>query len=364
MQILEQLNLSLRDFAGMCGGAANGAAPSTVRRVLMGEASEHVRRRTLPMVGNAIRRRLAEIGSDPTPQMTPFLPQEDVMERRTILTRQQQQHFGLTRDPFSDPPQSREEAWFSPDLEALYARIKSAATGQGFLAVCGAPGAGKSELRKRLVSDAKKSAGALVLVWPEYRDMRSVTVGMIYAAILRQFSQPVPQDLDLRERRLCALLEARASEGVSIALCYEEAHELDDRVLRVQKRFHELGDGGYERWLGVLLFGQERLAARLEDFRFSEVAQRIEIASVPALTAATAWSYVQRRMTTAGVSAEAIIDKSLVTGLAQTHRTPLALGNACNRALTEAWAVGEKKATAAVMRAATGPQILQKGVSA
>ncbi len=111
--------------------------------------------------------------------------------------------------------------------------------------------------------------------------MRSVTVGMIYAAILRQFSQPVPQDLDLRERRLCALLEAKASEGVSIALCYEEAHELDDRVLRVQKRFHELGDGGYERWLGVILFGQERLAARLEDFRFSEVAQRIEIASVP-----------------------------------------------------------------------------------
>ncbi len=133
MEVLEQLNMSLRDFAGLCGGAANGAAPSTVRRVLIGQASEPVRRKVAPLVGAAIRRRLAEIGSDPTPLLKQFLPEETHMEKRTILTRVQCQHFGFTRDPFSEPPQSREEAARArANCGSVWCRIPRKAPGRSF----------------------------------------------------------------------------------------------------------------------------------------------------------------------------------------------------------------------------------------
>ncbi len=352
----KEVGMTVRSFAAFCGGP-RVLPHSTLWKAMNGQTSTVIAEKVKPLVREGLRKRLLAMGFDASEAETRAdnllqasagetveAATENIMpEKRSTLTPAQARHFGFRFDPFVLPPQNREESWTSPDLDALFSRVKNAASRQGFIAVTGVPGGGKTELRKRLIHEAKKSNGNLMLVWPEYADMRRVTVGVIYASILRTFGQDVPRDLDLRERRLHALLEAKSNDGVSVALCYEDAHELDDRVLRVQKRFHELGDGGYERWLGVVMFGQPALAARLDDYRFSEVAQRVEVSPMPDLNPATAWSYVEHRCSIAGVAASDVFEKNVVERLVGTHKTPLALGNACARLLIETWQIGERK---------------------
>jgi type II secretory pathway predicted ATPase ExeA len=151
------------------------------------------------------------------------------------------------------------------------------------------------------------------------------------------------------QQQLERLLENFSDQGKSVALGFDEAHHLSDDTLSALKNFYELGSRGYERYLGVVLFAQPRFMNRMEDYRFREIAERLEIAEMPPITK-FAWDYVSHRVELAGGNAEKIFDREAVRRLAVKNPRPLGLGNLCNAALVDAFNAQEKKVLAAFIR--------------
>lgn len=353
----DAVGLSVREFSKLCGGAAAGAAPSTLQSVWIGDATERTAEKVKPLIAQGLRKALSIKGfkgkSLEVEIQTIFTgmagatvtPDEDnqMAEKFATLSPAQQRKFGFRFDPFAARPVRREDVWTNKDLDEIETQAIYAVKNQHMLGIVGVPGTGKTEMRKRLVDLSRKSGGKMHILFPEARDMRGVRTGAIMSGILRHFEEHVPLDLVARDERLVKLFARLSDNNETVALCFDDAHQLDDRVLINLKRFLEMSDGGYTYYLSVLLFGQPPLEARLADFRFSEIMQRVEMRRLPELTGATGWEYVNWRCRLAGVNAADVIEQAVVEKLVNDRRckTPLALGNACTALLIDAWATGE-----------------------
>lgn len=348
----KRYELSARRLSKMCGGSAAGLSKSSVHRMLRGIAGVSFAEKARPLIvqgvtqflkdhraGNfQIRAELKAIfEGELEPMTTP----------RRILPFEAQRYFGLRCDPFSlnADPRNPEEAFTSKDLDRLAAQIEDAIRHQGFLCVIGEVGAGKSLLKARIIESADKSKGKLNLLWPKFAEMGRVTSGAIVNFVLESFNQQPKRRLVSAQRQLEELLENFSDQGKYVAIAFDEAHHLNDQTLSALKNFYELGVRGYEHYLGVVLFAQPRFFSRMEDYRFREIAERLEIVEMPELSK-NAWEYVSHRIRLAGGDAAKIFEPEAVRRLAKRSPRPLALGNLCNAAMVDAWRAQEPKVLA------------------
>lgn len=273
---------------------------------------------------------------------------------RTTLPTEAQEFFKLRRDPFTvEEPRRLAEVFVTPQLTRLAEQVEDAINYQGFLVVLGEIGSGKSLLKRRVVETAEKSGGRMRLFFPEFFNMDRVHSGSIVTYLLRKLDQPVPSDLVMRADKLKQALAVLSEQGVHIALTFDECHQLHDRLLTALKNFWELGSGGYDRFLGVVLWGQPQFEGRLREYRFREICERIEMLNMPSFDKC-AWDYISHRVRLAGGDADKLFDreavKLIVKQFGKQGPTPLALGNLCNAALLKAYSATERKVVAALIK--------------
>jgi type II secretory pathway predicted ATPase ExeA len=122
--------------------------------------------------------------------------------------------------------------------------------------------------------------------------MSRLTAAGIVACVLEELGVKPRRALVLAQKQLEQHLAALAQNNITVALCFDECHHLNDTLLTALKNFYELGTGGFERYLGLILFGQPRFAARLELPRFREIAERLVCLGLPAFSARDIENYL------------------------------------------------------------------------
>lgn len=357
-QFKNEAGLSFRQLANLCGGPAAGANQTVLRKLCTGAADPKTVNRLRPLLLKGVeecafisRQRRDELLKSLAAELSaaPTEEEEDIMNGRTILQLPAIQHFDLRRDPFG-PVRSAEDVFLTPALRTILTHVNDAIEYREFRAVIGPVGAGKTVLRQ-LLQDmvVNQTNGSTVLVWPTTTDMRHLSVKSIETAIYDEFGEDIPSNSTRRHKRLVQILDRERHNKVRVTLCFDEAHDLTDRTLLKLKDFYEMGYG-FNRYLGVLMFGQPPLLTRLKsDLRFREIFERMDISQVEGFSAENAWQFVAHRISRAGGNVDGLIDREVVVRLALSNPTPLSLGNACNAAMMKAWQLGEPRVTMAMM---------------
>lgn len=279
------------------------------------------------------------------------------IETRRVLTREVLEFFGLERDPFA-APRKPDEVFMTVAMDEALSRIDEAVNWQGFAAILAPVGAGKTVLKKRFVG-ANQSA---LIIEPRFADMSRVTAAGIVTFLLDSLGVKPRRTLVLAQRQLEEKLGELTAEGKTVAIFFDECHQLSDSTLTALKNFYELGSGGFERYLGLVLFGQPRFRARLAYPQFREIAERLDISDLPPLSPSEtvqylnhslklaypqrlqlhAPSHTKSALATAGGGAPAIFEEGAVRLIAARASTPLAIGNLAVGAMIEAYRKGER----------------------
>lgn len=357
----EYHGLSLRDLARW-----TGISRSSVERLLKGSHSAAQLAEAKPALLDGLTALLQTGDFDATQihhSLSLIFPSEVLTlmnTNRTLLPRHVQQHFGLNRDPFAADPQRRNEVFTNKKLDQIADQVMDAILYQGFMAVIGEIGSGKTLLKKRVVEEAAHNTTPIKLVFPFFFEMERVTSRSIAGLLLEQLGQSVPYDSIRRANRLQEALGNMYTEGQRVALVIDECHHLNSRTLTALKNFWEMGSGGFTRYLGLVLFGQPQFEGRLREPKYRELFERIEIVNMPALGKA-AFDYVAHRCRVAGAKPEELFDAAVITELSKQTTTPQGLGNLCNQALLKTFNLGQSKATLELLRLkATGgePELL------
>lgn len=233
--------------------------------------------------------------------------------------------------------------------------------------------------------------------------MSRLTAAGIVAYVLEELGVKPRRALVLAQKQLEQRLAELAQNNVSVALCFDECHHLNDTLLTALKNFYELGTGGFERYLGLILFGQPQFAARLELPRFREIAERLACLELPAFSVETAENYLvhclagprsqgQSPKSEEGSKSEIqdhpgspparevvgansansvnsansansvnLFPPEAVRLIAARASTPLGIANAAAAALLEAYKKGERCVLARFVGESTGPRALRVG---
>lgn len=256
---------------------------------------------------------------------------QPMINQRIELTNAELKFFNLSADPFSRPPQSREEVFVSPEFREIIDRVIDAVHYQGFIAVTGPIGAGKSTLRA-LIEDQIENNHNLRLVWPEFFDMAGVTTRAIAESILMEFNSNVPRSNVRMGNAVKSLLSNLYKDGKRIAIAFDEVHRLNDSALSSLKNFLEMNSGGFQRYLGVIMFGQPIFESRLRDPRFQELVERIVPIRMPEFQN-SAHGYLEHRLKIIGADVNGLFDREALDLICNQAQTPLQLGNIANEAL-------------------------------
>lgn len=253
--------------------------------------------------------------------------------------------FNLERDPFAleSDPRSADEVFTCRELERVTKRIEDAVNFEGFLAVLAPIGAGKTALKNRVAASLKKK-GNVHFIFPKFAEMGKLNSGSIIHYLLEYFGQKARHRLVMAQSQLEKHLEYLNGQGVKVTICFDECHRLNDATLTALKNFYELGTGGYERYLGMILFGQPTFKTRLEDVQFREIAERLEVVELPSLSKVAA-EYIAHRLYLVGADINQLFEARAIAEIAKQATTPLAIGNLANKALIKAYKKGEKFVT-------------------
>lgn len=281
---------------------------------------------------------------------------QPMVNQRNELSIEAQNYYGFSDkdrkpiDPFAKPPQHRDEVFISPALQMVIDRVIDAIKYQGFVCVTGEIGSGKSTMRA-LLEDQILREPNIRIVWPEFFDMRNVTPMQIAEAILKEFNvEKIPKSAIRRGAAVKELLARLYRDGVRVAIGFDECHRLNDAALSSLKNFLEMNSGGFQRYLGVILFGQPIFEARLREVHFREIVERVVPLRMPDF-ADSAADYLAHRLKLVGGDLASLFDQEAVDLICRQATTPLALGNIANEAFKISMeSFGNKKVIGAAIK--------------
>lgn len=349
---LTENKLSCRQFASYCSVISS----STVGRLRWAETARvhppAFYERVIPPLINHCKAWLEEHTAHSAEEIDRVLKtifEEDyqpmICERHT-LDFEHLDYFGLARDPFAleADPRKAAEVYTNKELDRIVSRVENAVKFQGFLAILGPVGAGKTILKNRIADRLNRDTKTR-LIWPRFAEMHRLNAGGIVHYVLEEFGQTGRIRLPLAQRQLERHLEQQNEAGRHVALCFDECHRLNHATLTALKNFYELGTGGYEKYLGLVLFGQPSFASTLENVAFREIAERVKVVEMPSLER-YAGDYIAHRVSLAGGTAETLFAPEAIRVIASKAATPLAIGNLANLGLIEAYKMGEPRVLA------------------
>jgi len=353
----QRYGLSLSDIAGLCTSGGQYLSKSSTARLCRGESEPRFIERIRPAMLSAIRTFLLESKKLPPAEVETELRsifcQQEITAVKTQyaeLSAEARRYFGLKRDPF-DPkdPRTEAEEFRSRDLDKIADELEDSLRFQGFTLVMGDIGSGKSTMKRRMCETIKASGGKILAFWPKFFNMDKVHSGSIVYYLLHEFGKKCPQDLLSRARALESILAGLSEEGTSVALCFDECHRLHPNCIVALKNFWELGTGGYDRYLSIVLFGQNSFQFTLAEHR--EIQERLKVIKMPGMSK-TGADYIKHRIRIAGGTAEKLFEPAAITEMLKLADTPLALGNVANAALAKAFEIDEKRVHIGVLKAA------------
>lgn len=362
---LTDYDLSVRRFSDFC--RSTFISKSTIQRLTKPEdAAEHIQphylNRIMPALIQNCQRWMEEIGrpADEINRVLKHVFEEDyetMICERHKLDPEHLEFFGLDRDPFAleADPRSAEEAYTNKELDRIVRRVEDAVKFQGFLCVVGPVGAGKTNLKSR-IADKLGRQGKTRIFWPRFAEMGKLNAGGIVHFILEELGLTGRIRLPLAQRQLERQLESLTASGVNFVMGIDEAHRLPDATLTALKNFYELGTGGYEKYLAMVLFGQPSIKQRFEDVNFREIAERVEVVEMPSM-AKHAADYIAHRIKLAGGNSERLIAPDAIKAIASQAATPLAIGNLTNKGLITAYKAGERRVLGRFLTKDTEPKV-------
>lgn len=265
--------------------------------------------------------------------------------KRITLSLDAQIFFGLKRDPFAleSDPRCQAEAFTSPQLDAMAARFEDAVTYQGFVAFIGNVGTGKSMLKKRMFEMAASNP-RIRLFQPEFIEQRLLSSSDIIFAMLEMLDLPPRRSRAAAQRQLTKHLATMHENDELPAIIIDNSHDLHDRALKSLQNLFELSStGGFQRYLGVILLGWEKLENLLASHR--QLQSRLEIIHMPPL-GKNAAAYLDHRLARAGGSLKQLFEPGAVAKLISRATTPLELNNLANEALMLSFRADEPKVLA------------------
>lgn len=299
--------------------------------------------------------------------------EEQMLLRNETMTPAARKHFGLTRSPFVDDIQSRDDVFASQHGRYVRAALLDAAVNHGFIAIVGESGSGKSTLREDLEERIREERLPIIVIKPyvlamEPNDTRGkpMKAGQIAESIASTLAPNVSlkSRQDARYRQVHELLKSSRAAGYSHLLVIEEAHRMPIPTLKHLKNFMELKDG-LRRLLGVCLIGQPELRLLLSEQNpaVREIVQRCEQITMEPLDNDLE-GYLAHKFERAGVKLADLLEADALDAIrarlismprggrpsdAVSMCFPLVVNNLVCRALNAAAAVGFPKVDAQVI---------------
>ncbi len=347
----ESHEISLNKLSELCGGNENHASKSTIHRLVNNRLEKKYARnlrltlaQNLPnhllMNGFAIETVNKELSEIFTKEE--FLP---MITKRIELPAKVQRHFGLSADPFGINLNNVSEVFVWDELRQIFDRIIDAIQYQGFVAVTGNIGAGKTVL-KSWIEETVSNNNSLEIIFQENFDTPKITPNSVARSILEHFNyRKIPIDGGSKTRAVKRLLAER-SKNTSVAIAFDECHKLNPQTLSSLKNFLEMNSGGFRRYLGVVLFGQPAFETNLNESR--EIAERMVLIRIPVFGYSvnektnkrtineSAIKYLHHRIALVGGNADEFFDNEAKEIIALNSDTPLQMGNIANQAMINA----------------------------
>lgn len=279
------------------------------------------------------------------------------------------QAFELYIDPF-DELRAAEDMYVTQDMRYIREAMYVTARHDGFLAVIGESGAGKSGLRKDLEQRLAREGSPIIVIKPHVlgsedsdvkgKPMKSLHIAEAIMTAIAPLETPKSSP-QARFTQVEAALKASNSAGQRHLLIIEEAHSLSTPLLKHLKRYRELEDG-FTKLISIILIGQPELAVKLSprNAEVREVTQRIEITWLRSLPVNQVEAHLAHRLSRADKklgdvmedgAVQALIERLSTSGKDKTSQLyPLAIANLTKAAMNLAVQIGEPRVTADVVR--------------
>jgi type II secretory pathway predicted ATPase ExeA len=360
---LDEYKYSLRAFATLIGPSF--ISKSTVGRLTMpdnGNLSSEYVNNLMPLLLESSAGILRQIGKSDS-EISEILFEIYEKEYQPMITKRQKleyeilDFFGLQRDPFAleNDPKNASQVFTNKELDRIARRIEDAINFQGFLGIIGNIGSGKTSLKTR-IADKFRKQNNVHLIFPKFVETEKLNAGSIVHYLLHYFGLKAKHRLALAQIQLETHLEHLNEQGITVAMILDNGERLNDSAITSLKNFYELGTGGYERYLGLILFGQKKLETKIAEAQFREIAERLELIEMPTMSK-YAGEYIAHRLELAGGDINALFDKDAIERIASEATTPLTIGNLANKGLIEAYKKGSNTVLARYIAKDTDPKV-------
>lgn len=248
-------------------------------------------------------------------------------------------HFGLKDWPFTLTPNTSFFCNLPVYQEALNTVLFSVRSGEGFVKVIGEVGSGKTLLCRKLLDQLAEEFVTAYIPNPnlsadELRQALAKELGVSVGAISDD------QLLTCISEKLIAIRH----EGKRTVLVIDEAQALPDDTLEALRLLSNL-ETESEKLLQIVLFAQPELDAKLEQYRFRPLQQRIGFGyRLQALHPSEVAAYLHHRLEMAGYADGRLLTRgaqSLVCKASQG--VPRVINILCHKALLVAYGRGETR---------------------
>jgi general secretion pathway protein A len=256
--------------------------------------------------------------------------------------------YGLREKPFMLSPNPRYLYLSESHREALAHLLYGIEQGEGFIAITGEVGTGKTTLCRTLLERMGPATDVAFLFNPSRSGME------LLQTIAQEFDLPV-DDLTRRELhdQLNRFLLARKGEGRRVLLIVDEAQNLSHGTLEQIRLLSNL-ETSSEKLIQILLLGQPELDTKLDSHRLRQLRQRISVRwMLKPLSPKDTRRYVLHRLqVAAGMSRDVFSQSALRLVHRYTRGTPRLINVLCDRALLLGFAEGEPGISARTVREA------------
>jgi general secretion pathway protein A len=258
-------------------------------------------------------------------------------------------YFGLAERPFSLAPDPRYLYLSDAHREALAHLLYGIGGGGSFVLLTGEVGTGKTTVCRALLEQLPPDVDVAMIFNP-----RLTSIELLAAACdeLRVAYPAGTTSLKVLVDALShALLEAHG-RGRRTVLIIDEAQSLNAMVLEEIRLLTNL-ETTRDKLLQVILIGQPELVEILLRPELRQLAQRITARyHLRPFTEAETRAYVQHRMEVAGQRQPIFETRAVRVAHRRSRGVPRLLNTICDRALLGAYAIGQTRVTAAIVRKA------------